>query len=207
MFYGLRPHKTWLMKNQNEEKNNENGSDNNQKQDDIVYEEEDTGGFFKKIDPIKKMREGLRQCQKEKGDYLIGWQRAQADLINYKKRQEERFTDMQKLMNGRLIVELLSVLDSFNGAPVRDASQSDAGGPEINGLREIRDQFWEILKKYGLEEIKCLGTKFNPELHEAIMSVESVEGEDDIIVEEFQKGYLLNGKVIRPSRVKIVKNI
>jgi len=184
------------MKDQNEEKNNgnENEKNDNKERDDIIYEEEESGGFFKRNDPIKKMRETLKQCQKEKGDYLIGWQRAQADLINYKKRQEERFADTQKLMNEKLIVELLSVLDSF------------AGALEMDGLREIRDQLWEILKKHGLEEMKCLGTKFNPEFHEAIMSVESAKDEDDIIVEEFQKGYLLNGKVIRPSRVKIIKN-
>ena len=165
----------------------------------ILEEEED--GMEKKIKKIKKQ---LKACQKEKEEYLAGWQRAKADLINYKKEQEQKISDYYKFANQGLIAEILMVLDSFEGA-----LKHSKDGPKTasqfgqEAIEQLYNQLKNILKNQGLEEIKAKGEKFNPELHESMGEIKGKK--PGFIVEEVQKGYKLNNKVIRPSRVKISK--
>ncbi len=144
-------------------------------------------------DKIKKIKEKLKKCQKEKEEYLAGWQRAKADLINYKREQEQKISDYYKFANEGLVLEILLVLDSFEEAIKHSRDE---------GIKQLYNQFLGILKSNGLEEIKALGEKFNPEFHESIGGVKSDE-KSGIVVEEAQKGYKLHGKVLRPSKVKI----
>jgi len=160
--------------------------------DKIEYvSEEDTGAIDKKI---KKIKKALKQCQKEKEEYLAGWQRAKADLINYKKEQEQKISDYYKFANQGLILEILMVLDSFEGALKHEKNEA---------IEQLYNQLKNILKNQGLEEIKAIGEKFNPEFHESVGEVKGKK--PGFIVKEVQKGYKLNNKVIRPSRVKISK--
>lgn len=141
-----------------------------------------------------KLKKKLKSCEKERGEYLAGWQRAKADLINYKKEQEHRITDYYKFANEGLILELLLVLDSFEEALKHDKNE---------GIKQLYNQLKNILKSNGVEEIKAVGEKFNPEFHESTGEVKGKK--QGVVVEEIQKGYKLNNKVIRPSRVKISK--
>jgi molecular chaperone GrpE len=160
--------------------------------DKIEYiSEEDTGAVDKKIKKIKKQ---LKACQKEKEEYLAGWQRAKADLINYKKEQEQKISDYYKFANQGLILEILMVLDSFEEALKHEKNEA---------IEQLYNQLKNILKNQGLEEIKAIGEKFNPEFHESVGEVKGKK--PGLIVKEVQKGYKLNNKVIRPSRVKISK--
>ena len=95
-----------------------------------------------------------------------------------------------KMAEAGLVADLLAVMDSLD---------SGVGNKEVD---LVRKQLVEILKKHGLEEIKAVGEKFNPEFHEAVEQVES-GGEEGIVMEEAQKGYLLNGRVIRVAKVKV----
>ena len=161
--------------------------------DKIEYvNEEDSGAVDKKI---KKIKKALKQCQREKEEYLDGWQRAKADLINYKKEQEQKNSEYYKFANQGLITEILMVLDSFEEALKHDGKEA---------IKQLYNQLKNILKGQGLEEIKAIGQPFNPELHESVEEVKSKE-KSGIIIEEIQKGYKLNNKVIHPSRVKISK--
>lgn len=162
--------------------------------DKVEYISEDDQGMG---DKIKKIKKQLKACQKEKEEYLAGWQRAKADLINYKKEQEQKISDYYKFANQGLITEVIMVLDSFEEA----IKHSPPAGGEA--IEQLYNQLKNILKNQGLEEIKAVGEKFNPEFHE---SIGEVKGKNPgFIVEEVQKGYKLNNKVIRPSRVKISK--
>jgi len=154
-------------------------------------DEENTGAVDKKI---KKIKDKLKKCQKEKEEYLAGWQRAKADLINYKKEQERKISDYYKFANQGLISEILLVLDSFEEAMKHSKDE---------GIKQLYNQLLNILKSNGLEEIKAIGEKFNPEFHESVEEVKGKKSEE--IVQEVQKGYKLKNKVIRPSRVKISK--
>jgi len=163
-------------------------SDNKDK---IEYVNEDSDEPDKKV---KKVKHQLKHCEQERAEYLAGWQRAKADYINLEKRIEQEKAEWIKFANSGLICELLPILDCFESALKHK---------EDEGVRHLYNKLKAILKNEGIEEIKALGEKFNPELHEA---VDKTEGEEcGIIIEEIQKGYKLHGKIIRPSRVKISK--
>ena len=139
---------------------------------------------------IKKLKKKLQECQKEKGGYLTQAQRARADLINYRRRQEEILQELKKYSQQGLIKELLPVLDSLL-----------AGSEKSEDIKRIKDQLESVLK---IKEIKALGEQFNPEFHEAVEQVKSNKPSGSV-VEEVQKGYLLHDKVLRPSKVKVSK--
>jgi molecular chaperone GrpE len=155
---------------------------------DTIYEEEDGAGDISL--KIKKLKEKLEVCQKEKQEYLSGWQRAQADFVNYKRRQEEQMAEWSKMLGEGLIRDILPVLDSLEKA-------------EDEGAVLIKKQLLKILEKHGLERMASEGN-FDPNLHEAV-EFENSEGEEGKILKTIQPGYLLNGKVIRPAKIKINK--
>ena len=143
------------------------------------------------------MEENQEKLKQERDEYLNGWKRAKADLINYQKDEAKRFEEVIKFANAAMIKELISVLDSFNLA-LRD-------GKEDKGIYMIQSQLEDALKKAGLEKIETsVGKKFDPNFHEAVAETESEKPSGEI-VEEIERGYLLNGKVFRPARVKISK--
>lgn len=139
-------------------------------------------------------------CQGKCKEYLEGWQRAKADLANHRKDEVKRFEEMAQYIAAGLIQDLLPVLDSF------DLALGHTADKEMErGIILIRSQFLEILKRRGIEEIHVKkGEAFNPEQHESIGEMASTEPAGTI-AEEAQKGYMLQGRVIRPARVKIAK--
>ncbi|MEK7543104.1 MAG: nucleotide exchange factor GrpE [Patescibacteria group bacterium] len=143
----------------------------------------------------------FKKCEAERSEYLDGWKRAKADLINYKKEEIQRFQEFAKFSNAGLIEELISVMDSFD-LSLKSVDKDNAG---YKGLVIIKSQFEDILRRAGLEQIaNVLGEKFNPSYHEAVSEIESDKSEG-VIVEEVRNGYLLYGRVIRPARVIISK--
>ncbi|KKQ21628.1 nucleotide exchange factor GrpE [Candidatus Wolfebacteria bacterium RIFCSPLOWO2_01_FULL_38_11] len=155
-------------------------------------------------DELKKEEgeaELLAKCQKERDEYLDGWKRAKADLINYKKEEAKRFDSFAKFSQEALIRGIIPVLDSFDLA----LATLEKDGKAEKGIYLIKAQLEDILKQYGLEKVNILiGEPYNPALAEAIVSVES-DKPSGIIIEEIERGYMLNGKLIRPARVKISK--
>lgn len=143
----------------------------------------------------------LSKCRKEKDEYLDGWKRAKADLINYKKDEAKRFETMIKFGNEALVRNLINVLDSFDLA----LAVLEREGKAEKGIYLIRTQMEDILKQNGLERVMIsVGGQFNLSLQEAIVSVES-DKPSGTVLEEVEKGYLLHGKLIRPGRVKVAK--
>ncbi len=141
----------------------------------------------------------------EKEEYLAGWQRAKADLLNYKKDEARRFESVVKFSNEAIIRDLIGVLDSFDLAISSLEAEAATDKRVEKGIYLIRTQLEDVVRKYGLERlaVSC-GQKFDPALHEAVALVKSDEPEGTI-AEEVERGYALNGKVIRPSRVKVSK--
>lgn len=151
------------------------------------------------IDDLKKK---IEELEKQRDEYLDGWKRAKADLINYKKEENERFGNLAKFSNEILMRELIIILDSFNLA---SASFKESSA-EKKGLELIKIQLEDILKKYGLEKISVSpGDTFDPTKHEAIAEVES-EKPEGTVAEEIEKGYAIGGKVIRAVRVMVAKD-
>lgn len=125
--------------------------------------------------------------------------RLMADFQNYKKRVEKEKTDLYSYANEKLITEMLDVVDNFERA-----LQQEAGGDGFKeGMEMIFKQLSGVLEKAGLAEIAALGEVFDPNFHNAVMTEETEEYESGKVSGVMQKGYTLNGKVIRPSMVKV----
>jgi molecular chaperone GrpE len=163
--------------------------------EDYILDEATVSEDISDKDSLKKLRDKLKVCVKEKQDYLDGWQRAKADFINYKKEEETRLKDVSRFAKENVILEILPVIDSF--------AMAEASSSSNDGLSNIFKQFLSILKRNGLEEMDPKGQDFNPSFHEAIEMVSSEKENEGKVVEVVQKGYLLNGKIIRPARVKV----
>ena len=129
---------------------------------------------------------------------------SQAELINYRKRKDEETSNMLKFANMDLILELLPVLDNFERAL---NMKSDLTGFDkyTEGYKLLYSHMLDTLKKFGVEEIPALGLEFDPNVHEAVMIDSNEDSENDIVLEVFNKGYTLKGRVIRPAKVKVNK--
>lgn len=126
--------------------------------------------------------------------------RALADFDNFKKQSAREKDQFLQLANEALIVELLPILDGLNRATAAAESNQEI----LKGLALIKRQFEDVLAKFGVEEIKALGEKYDPHVHEAVLQKES-DAEAGTIIEEMQKGYRLYNKVIRPAMVIVSK--
>lgn len=124
--------------------------------------------------------------------------RLMADFQNYKKRVEKEKRDLYSYANEKLMNELLAVVDNFERALDHDA---DEGFKE--GIEMIFKQLQDVLEKSGLAEIPALGEEFDPNVHSAVMTEETEDYESGKVSGVMQKGYTLNGKVIRPTMVKV----
>lgn len=144
----------------------------------------------------------LEELKKKAEEYLNGWKRAQADLINYKKDENKRLEEVVKFGNAVLIRDLLTALDSFDLA----VAALEKLGSVDRGIYMIKSQLEDTLKKHGLEKLAvAIGQQFDPNLQEAITEVENSGKPPNTVVEEVEAGYNLNGKLIRPARVRVAK--
>lgn len=133
-----------------------------------------------------------------------GWQRTQADFVNYKKQASEEKARLIKAANIDLISELLPVLDNFQLA-AKHLPQELKNNNWAKGIEQIEKQFESILSEIGLEKIASLGQIFDPNIHEAVAEQASNE-QDGAIIEEILSGYRYNGFVIRPAKVIVCKS-
>lgn len=150
------------------------------------------------------MRKRLEECEKKKDEYLTYAQRGRADFLNYKKEEMERVRELIILAQGEIIFKILPILDSFELAE-KNLSEELKNNVQAQGILQIKKQLYEFLKKYGLEEMKTMGEKFDPNFHEAVEQIETKDKESGTIIEEIQKGYTLQGKVIRVAKVRVAK--
>jgi molecular chaperone GrpE len=152
----------------------------------------------------KKKQEETQKKEKPDGDrkkeLLETLQRVQADFENYKKRVEKEKEEFTKFASAGIIRQLLPVVDNFEAALKNSSNNAEFA----KGIEMIYAQLFSVLENAGLKKIDAEGKMFDPYLHEALMQQE-VDGEEGIVIEEFQKGYLFNDTVLRHSKVKISK--
>jgi molecular chaperone GrpE len=160
------------------------------------------------------LKQQLQEAQEEARTNLGGWQRAQADFENYKKRKENENLELTQFAKEVAVVKLLPTLDSLEqglkhmpglNADMRTLNQEFAGQYDKwkSGIEGTLSQLAKALAEMGVKKIEAAGKKFDPNYHEALREVPGEE--DGMVVEEFQPGYEINGKVIRPSQVTISK--
>jgi molecular chaperone GrpE len=158
-----------------------------------------------KKDELQQLRQQIEDLTKEKNEIFERLQRVAADYENLQKRTPKQIADTITYEKEKIIKTLLPALDNFEHTLQNENSSQILAGALFKGIRIIYDQMLDILKAHGVEQINALGQKFDPTLHEAIMQKTDAGQEDNIVLEEFQKGYKLNGRVIRPSKVIVNK--
>lgn len=131
--------------------------------------------------------------------------RLQADFENYKRRVEKEKAAIVQYASSGLVEKILPVLDNFDRALSEENKSENKNEGFFDGVNMIRNQMIEALKSEGVEEIEAVGQPFDPNFHNAIQQVDSDEYDSGIVTEEYQKGYMLKDKVIRPSMVVVAK--
>jgi molecular chaperone GrpE len=156
-------------------------------------------------DPLTMLEREVATLRGQSEEYLDGWRRAQADLINQRRRHERERTELQSSANARLVTQLLPVLDDFERA-LQNIPASLEGAQWADGIRLIARKIKQIFESEGIQEIPAApGTPFDPNVHDAIMQEESQEFEPGQIAVELQKGYKMGERVLRASKVKVAR--
>ncbi|MEN6413311.1 MAG: nucleotide exchange factor GrpE [Veillonellales bacterium] len=150
---------------------------------------------------IEKMRAAIEEKNRLLAEQAERYKRLQADYDNFRRRTRQEKEELSAIVAQGIIRELLPVVDNFERALASAATQDAAG--LLSGVEMIYRQFAAALGKNGLTAIEAVGKIFDPQQHEAVMRVEDDSQPEGTILEELQKGYFVQGKVVRPSMVKV----
>ena len=145
----------------------------------------------------------LKEEQEKSRGYLASWQRTQADLENLRRRVQQERAESQNLANSTLVSKLLSAVDDLERAFSRPSSEMRKAA-WVEGARMSFGKLKGALESEGLKPIEAAGEPFDPRFHEAVMKK---PGADGMVLEEVQKGYVLNGRLLRPSLVVVGESI
>ena len=153
---------------------------------------------------IEELKKKLEQKEREAKEYYDRLLREAADLENFKKRAAKDKEEWTKFANEDLIKAILPVIDNLERA-VNHAEKIVDTGVMIEGVRLTIRQILQTLNRFGLASFESVGKPFDPSVHEAMLVVESDQHQPNHVVEEFQKGYLLNNRLLRPATVSVSK--
>lgn len=146
----------------------------------------------------------LDEGKKKAAEYLDNWKRAVADLANYKKRVEKDRSEYLQYANGRLLAKLLDVMDGFDAA-FKAVPPQFKNEPWVEGMRLVEKQLRRVLETEDVKPIEAEGKDFDPNFHEAMVYETSPGVPEGKVTADFQRGYMLGDRVLRPSRVKVAK--
>jgi molecular chaperone GrpE len=153
---------------------------------------------------IEELQKQTEQLQAEKRELFEKLQRVSADYTNYQKRSPKQIADSVAYEKKAIIRSLLPSLDNFAHA-LAGAQSADGLEAVGKGIKLVFEHMLDALKAHGVKQIEAVGEQFDPSLHEAVQIRSEEDKEDNIVLEEFQTGYTLNGQVIRPSKVIVNK--
>ncbi len=196
-----------------------NKNTKNNDNDDLIYDEETKKTSKKVADDVivddeveapeilvKKLKEKIKTLEKEKQEYMDGWQRERADLINYKKRVENEKVEIVKYANENLLEEITQVLDSFEMAFSNKEAWEKVDKNWRVGVEYIHTQLLKILDENDFKTMSPLGEKFDPKFHIAVEHIATDdEKKDGVIVEVKKKGYILKDRVMKAPQVVVAE--
>ena len=172
------------------------------KHKDNIIENEDDIEKKEETDTEEDLQALLEAKEKEAAENYDRFLRTQAEFENYKKRIEREKADTIKFCNENIIREFLPVIDGLEMA-LEHAHNSNDSKSLIEGVEMVLNQFLKGLEKFGVTCFSSIGQSFDPNCHEAMMRIESDEHSANSIISEFQKGYFLNDRLIRPAKVGV----
>ncbi|MBN1188326.1 MAG: nucleotide exchange factor GrpE [Dehalococcoidales bacterium] len=149
------------------------------------------------VDEVEELKKALEEEKSRSEANLAGWKRAQADFVNYKRFAEQEKSDTCKYANAELLAVILPIMDDFERA-LASIPDDVSNQSWMEGFNLIHRKFKDTLLKQGVTEIQALGEEFDPHFMDALGSA---RGERDVVIQEVEKGYKLQDKVIRPARV------
>ncbi|MBP2637921.1 MAG: grpE [Firmicutes bacterium] len=159
----------------------------------ICFPSDDVNEFMTALDEKNRLLDEMTDRYK----------RLQADFDNFRRRTRQEKEELSAVVAERIVCELLPVVDNFERATASKAADIET---LATGVQMIFKQLQNALTQLGVEPVNAVGTMFDPNQHEAVMRVEDSTQPDGMVVEELQKGYKVNGRVIRPSMVKVAGN-
>jgi molecular chaperone GrpE len=203
------------VQNDKEAKDTEGESINEEKKRKLEIQdesegEEETGikeeesGIEEQVVLAKSEVDELRKKAEESNSLLDKLLRTRADFLNYQKRMRKGHETTAQYAIQDLVLDLLPELDNFERA-AKLAENSKDIDKFVEGVKLIEGQLFKVLEKYGVKSIETVGKPFDPSLHEAVVEEENNELSHHTVIEEFQRGFLLKERVIRPSKVKVSK--
>ena len=169
-----------------------------------TVQEETQDDVDEPADLTKEEISDLKTKAEERDTYLDQLLRTKAEFMNYQKRAAKEHESTAQFAVQNLILDFLPELDNFDRA-LKLADDSNDFDKFVEGIKLIKEQLFKVLGKYGVESIETAGKAFDPNLHEAVMEEENNEMPHHTIVDEFQRGFFLKERVIRPSKVKVSK--
>jgi len=163
------------------------------------------GEAEEEADPLQKLMQEIVVAKEEAGKNWDLYLRERADLENARKRHQRDREEAIRFANDRLLKEMVPVLDNLERA-VGHAEQGDGKNQGLlEGVNMTINQFRKVLEDFGVKPVMALGEDFDPNLHQAMGQIESADQAPNTVVSEFQKGYLLNDRLLRPSLVMVAK--
>jgi len=153
---------------------------------------------------IEELKSQLEAKTKEASQYYENWLRAMAELDNLRKRTEKERSEYFKFANEQLIKELLPIVDNLERA-VEHAQDTEDTRSLLEGVNLTLKMLHSCLEKFGVKPVNAVGEKFNPHFHEVVQVEESEEVTDEVVIKEYQKGYLLHERLLRPALVVVAK--
>ena len=175
----------------------------NQEEQEEAAVEETNGGASAVQAEIEELRQKGKELEEENSQLKDQYLRKQADFENFRKRMFREKEEAIKYANSNLLSDLITIIDDFERAIKAGAEATDVESFRA-GIEMIEKQFTGMLeRKYGLKRFDSEGEEFDPEKHEAINTEESKEHKTSIVLEDYQKGYLLHDRVLRHAKVKV----
>ena len=160
-----------------------------------------------KQDPQEQVADEPLKTEVVDDGYKDKYVRLLAEFENARKRTERERFETIKYAHEEIVVELLGIFDDLQRALSAAKAQQGSDPAVVKGLEMVAMNLQDLLKKYGVAPIEAVGKMFDPHAHEPLMHMETTEHPDGQVMEEFQKGYTLSGRVVRTAKVKVAKNV
>lgn len=171
-------------------------------EEELIFESEDGTATFE--EKLQKLKERLKRCESDRGEYLAGWQRAKADFLNARREEEKQRASAHEFAEMEFLRELIPLLDSFRKAFEQAAQWQKTDEQWRLGIEGIRGQLQQILERHNVRTFASKGEPFDPSVHEALEVTDTdKESEHQMVLEELRPGYFFNERLLRPAQVRV----
>ncbi len=154
-------------------------------------------------DSLKEMETKIKSLEEEAKETYDRFLRVSAEFENYKKRSAREMSEFKKFANESLIKELLLVVDNMERAINSSKDEGNSNNGLVEGIDMTLKELLKIFEKFGVKQVESMGKPFDPNFHQAVMQQENDEHPNNTVINELQKGYIINERLLRPAMVVV----